>query len=109
MNQTLERQDVRRLSRALFGGAQYRLEVGAAIAAAAPVVSGPDIRDALGIVAQSVNQEMLVLERAGLLVRVSSLAAERVVYYSVAESTYWAFCAEAATGAREMLGRSFGF
>jgi biotin operon repressor len=95
----------RHLSKVLFGGAQYRLEVGAAVAGTSDgIVSVPSLAKELGLVAQSVNQEVLLLERAGLLVRTDAMGG-RTVYFQREASTYWSFCQEASTQAATMLRR----
>lgn len=59
--------ETRSLSRTLFGGAQYRIEVGAAIVDAGGMVCIVDLVDALGRPPgqASVNAELKVLERRG--------------------------------------------
>jgi DNA-binding MarR family transcriptional regulator len=92
---------LRELSRALFGGAQYRLEVGAAIANGDGLVCikdlAADLGDPPGI--GSVNTELKVLERAGLLVRTPKAKGERRVYLARQDSAYWALCSEFAARA----------
>jgi DNA-binding MarR family transcriptional regulator len=90
--------EVRALSRALFGGAQYRLEVGRAIAEGDGLVCIKDLADHLGDPPgnASVNAELKVLERAGLLVRVPREKGERRIYLARQESTYWTLCQELA-------------
>jgi DNA-binding MarR family transcriptional regulator len=87
---------LRAQSRALFGGAQYRIEVGAAIAAGDGLVCITDLADELGSPpgTGSVNTELKVLERAGLLVRLPKERGERRVYLKRQESAYWQACAE---------------
>jgi DNA-binding MarR family transcriptional regulator len=89
---------VRTLSRALFGGAQYRVEIGSAIADGDGLVCIKDLADALGDPPGngSVNAELKVLERAGLLVRVPRKKGERRVYLARQESSYWRLCKELA-------------
>jgi DNA-binding MarR family transcriptional regulator len=91
--------EVRALSRALFGGAQYRLEVGRAIANGDGFVCIKDLAEDLGDPpgTASVNAELKVLERAGLLVRVPKEKGERRVYLARQESAYWALCQELAS------------
>jgi hypothetical protein len=91
--------DLRNLSRSLFGGAQYRLEVGYAIAAGDGFVCIKDLAQQLGDPPGpgSVNAELKVLERAGLLVRVPREKGERRVYLSRQDSAYWTLCRELAT------------
>jgi predicted transcriptional regulator len=91
----------RAFSKALFGGAQYRVEVGAAIYEN-EVVSTADLAEELGLSRQSVNQELRLLERVGLLRREPS-GSSRNVYLRKQDSDYWKFCAEAARGAVDRL------
>lgn len=87
---------IRARSRSLFGGAQYRLEVGAAIADSDGIVCIKDLAQALGDPpgTASVNAELKVLEAAGLLRRAPRERGERRVYLIRQESAYWAFCRE---------------
>lgn len=91
------RQRLRERSRALFGGAQYRLEVGAAIADGDGIVCIKDLAEELGDPpgTGSVNTELKVLERSGLLERADRPRGERRVYLLRRESGYWKFCQEA--------------
>src|ERR671918_908427 len=91
--------ELRSLSRALFGGAQYRLEVGRAIADGDGLVCIKDLAEQLGDPpgSGSVNAELKILERAGLLVRVPREKGERRVYLARQESTYWSLCQELAS------------
>jgi DNA-binding MarR family transcriptional regulator len=95
---------IRAMSRALFGGAQYRIEVGCAIAAGDGLVCIKDLAEELGDPPGngSVNAELKVLERAGLLVRTPRERGERRVYLARQESSYWSFCQELAS--RSELG-----
>lgn len=95
-------QELRSLSRALFGGAQYRLEVGRAIAAGDGLVCIKDLAEQLGDPPGpgSVNTELKILERAGLLVRVPREKGERRVYLARQDSTYWSLCEELASRCR---------
>lgn len=95
-------QKLRSLSRALFGGAQYRLEVGQAIAAGDELVCIKELAERLGDPpgSGSVNTELKVLERAGLLVRVPREKGERRVYLTRQDSTYWSLCEELASRCR---------
>jgi DNA-binding MarR family transcriptional regulator len=88
------RRALREKSRALFGGAQYRLEIGAAIAESDGVVCIKDLADELGDPpgVGSVNAELKVLERAGLLTRAPQERGERRVYLLRQPSSYWEFC-----------------
>jgi DNA-binding MarR family transcriptional regulator len=92
---------VRTLSHALFGGAQYRVEIGSAIADGDGLVCIKDLADELGDPPGngSVNAELKVLERAGLLVRVPKEKGERRVYLARQESAYWTLCRELASRA----------
>jgi peptidoglycan/xylan/chitin deacetylase (PgdA/CDA1 family) len=86
----------------LFGGAQYRMEVGAAIAAGDGVVCIEDLAAELGDPpgVGSVNTELKVLERAGLLVRTAPEKGERRVFLLRPESVYWQLCEELTSAAR---------
>lgn len=88
----------RAASRALFGGAQYRIEIGCAIAAGDGFVCIKDLAAELGDPPGngSVNAELKVLERAGLLVRTPRQKGERRIYLARQESAYWSFCKEVA-------------
>lgn len=92
-------QEQRSLSRALFGGAQYRLELGRAIADGDGLVCIKDLAEQLGDPpgSGSVNAELKVLERAGLLVRVPRTKGERRVYLAREDSAYWLLCQELAS------------
>lgn len=91
--------ELRSLSRALFGGAQYRLEVGLAVADGDGLTCIKDLAELLGDPpgAGSVNAELKMLERAGLLVRVLREKGERRVYLARQDSAYWSLCQELAT------------
>lgn len=95
---------VRHLSRVLFGGAQYRLEVAAAIARSDGIVNAADLAHELSLAAQSVHKEIQLLERAGLVAR-TDRAGGRRVYFTRLESPYWIFCGEAYRDAEAMLER----
>ena|SRR5207248_8398242 len=99
--QDVKRQRLRERSRALFGGAQYRLEVGASIGDGDGIVCIKDLAKVLGDPpgTGSVNTELKVLERSGLLERVDREPGERRVYLLRAVSGYWAFCQEARDAA----------
>ena len=98
---------VRHLSKTLFGGAQYRLEVGAHIAASKDgIVNTAGLARELGVVAQSVNQELRLLESAGLITRLPRTGSERAVFFRREVSSYWAFCHEAYADAAVMLNRA---
>jgi hypothetical protein len=99
-DETLAIQRVRDLSRILFGGAQYRLEIGAAIANGDGMVCIKDLADELAAAYidapgnASVNTELKVLERAGLLSRAPRERGERRVYLLRQEGGYWDTCRE---------------
>lgn len=88
---------IRQRSKALFG-AQYRVEVGAAIGRGDGVVCLKDLADDLGDPpgVGSVNAELRVLERAGLLVRAPRDPGSRKVYLLRQPSAYWSLCLELA-------------
>lgn len=94
----------RALSKRLFGGARYRLEIGRAIAGE-KTVNTSELADLLGLSRQSVNQELLLLAGAGLLTRIPTLDSERKVYWAREESMYWEFCKETWDRAGELLNR----
>jgi hypothetical protein len=111
--QDAKRRGLRERSRVLFGGAQYRLEVGAAIADGDGIVCIKDLAEELGDPpgTGSVNTELKVLERAGLLARVDRERGERRVFLRRQRSGYWKFCQEArdvALGSRSGRSRSGG-
>jgi hypothetical protein len=91
--------ELRSLSRALFGGAQYRLEVGRAIADGDGLVCIKDLAEQLGDPpgSGSVNAELKILERAGLLVRMPREKGERRIYLARQDSAYWSLCQELAS------------
>ena len=91
--------ELRSISRALFGGAQYRLEVGRAIADGDGLVCIKDLAEQLGDPpgSGSVNAELKILERAGLLVRVPRQKGERRIYLARQDSAYWSLCQELAS------------
>lgn len=97
----------RLLSRRVMGGAQYRLEIGARIAVG-ETINTSDLANDLGIPKQSVNQELRLLERAGLIERMpDSHHGERRVYFTQVDksSAYWSWCVEALVQADDMLRR----
>ena len=106
MTDALATERVRKLSRALFGGARYRIEIGAAIAEGDGVVCIKDLADELGEAYEdapgngSVNTELKVLERAGLLERGPRSSSDRRVYLLRQNSRYWETCRELRDGAR---------
>jgi DNA-binding MarR family transcriptional regulator len=86
---------VRDLSRILFGGAQYRLEVGAALSSE-EVTNIKDLAERLGDPpgTASVNTELKRLEEAGLLQRLPRVGSDRRVHLRVRTSSYWETCRE---------------
>jgi predicted transcriptional regulator len=95
----------RALSRLLFAGAHYRVEIGAAIADdSAKPVNTAELAEELNLSRQSVNRELQLLESVGLLIRVEQDSG-RKVYFLMQKSTYWAWCQEARTEAAAMLDR----
>jgi hypothetical protein len=83
----------RELSHILFGGAQYRIEVGAAIAESDGIVCLVDLVRSLGDPPgkSSVNTELKVLERANLLARPNTRT-DRRVHLVRQESPWWEMC-----------------
>jgi hypothetical protein len=84
---------VRLRSRVLFGGAQYRLEVGAAISVG-DLVTIKDLAEQLGEPPGkgSVNAELKVLEAVGLLERLPRVGSDRRVFLRAKPSPYWDTC-----------------
>ncbi len=101
-------QRVRDLSHKLFGGGQYRLEVGAAIQAG-ELVTIKDLAEELGDPpgSASVNVELKILESIGLLTRLPKVSGDRRVFLLPIESPYWSACRQLAEFARAgaMSGR----
>jgi DNA-binding MarR family transcriptional regulator len=91
---------VRRRSRALFGGAQYRIEVGAAIADGDGITCLTDLAEHFkgSPGTASVNTELKVLEAAGLLTRATKAKGERRVFLRRLPSVYWELCQEIRDG-----------
>jgi hypothetical protein len=83
----------RELSRTLFGGAQYRIEVGAAIAESDGIVCQVDLVKLLGDPPgkSSVNAELKVLERANLLTR-PNVTKDRRIDLVRQDSPWWDMC-----------------
>jgi hypothetical protein len=83
----------RALSHTIFGGAQYRIEVGAAIAESDGIVCMADLVRLLGDPPgkSSVNVELKMLERANLLSR-PNIRKERRIDLLRQESPYWDMC-----------------
>jgi DNA-binding MarR family transcriptional regulator len=94
---------IRALSRTLFGGAQYRLEIACAIALGDGIVCIKELAGELGDPPGqgSVNTELKKLEKAGLLVRKQKSAGERRVLLVRQECGYWACCQELAARASQ--------
>jgi len=101
----MDKDAIRRLSSTLFGGAQYRLEVGAAITSG-ELVTIKDLADILGDPPgrASVNTELKVLERAGLLVRHPKVGSDRRVFLSPIECSYWRTCGDLSEFANQRSG-----
>jgi len=100
-----DRRATRALSKLLFGGAGYRIEIGAAIAELRRV-NTTELADQLDVARQSVNQELRVLEHAGLLRRIRRRGKGRAVFFAPQRSGYWRWCSEAQAKAVEMLERA---
>jgi hypothetical protein len=83
----------RELSRHLFGGANYRVEVGAAIAESDGLICMVDLVRQLGDPPgkSSVNAELKVLEKAGLLGRPDERRGGRI-YLLREDSPFWEMC-----------------
>jgi len=92
---------VRALSGRLFGGARYRVEVGAAIADRKLLANIAELADELGLGRQTVAQELRRLEDAGLLQRTKQQ--ERKVFLSGVPSQYWSLCCELRAEAAALL------
>jgi predicted transcriptional regulator len=92
----------RAFSKALFGGGRYRVEIGAAIHEKG-IVNTSELADQLVLPKQTVNQELRLLERIGLLLRDETDDSGRKVFLRRQDSIYWAFCAEAALRAAARL------
>jgi predicted transcriptional regulator len=93
---------IRAFSKALFGGGRYRAEIGAAIHEKG-IVNTSELADQLDLPKQTVNQELRLLERIGLLMRDETNDSSRKVFLRRQDSIYWAFCAEAALEAAVRL------
>jgi DNA-binding MarR family transcriptional regulator len=98
---TRERAAVRALSHRLFGGARYRVEVGAAISRRSRIANIRELADELGLAPQTISNELKRLEASGLLRRTDRH--ERKVYLVGAETSYWAFCEELEQRAARLL------
>lgn len=88
-------QRLRDLSRALFGGAMYRAEIGAAIADADPPICAKDLVEALGgaVDKATVSNEVKILKAAGILSSVRSEPGDRRKFLAPdVESAYWRLC-----------------
>ena len=103
MDQGLQAQRlaVRRCSAALFGGAQYRLEVCGALQSG-ETVTAAGLIDRLPVPPSkaSVHSEVQRLVAAGLLLRLDPLPGDRHAYLRVAETTLWQAARELAAAAR---------
>lgn len=88
-----QRESLRDLSGALFGGARYRLEVGAVIDAHDRLANTSEIARILGDPPGKggVDRELKILETAGLLGRVSPKG-KKPVYWQADASPYWKMC-----------------
>jgi len=99
---------MRALSKTVFGGAQYRVEIGARIAERDDFdpFDASELSESTGISKQSISHELRMLEEAGLIKRVPPARdSPRKVFYNRTASSYWAWCQEAAKDAVEMLER----
>jgi DNA-binding transcriptional regulator GbsR (MarR family) len=97
----------RALSKLVYGGAHYRVEVGALIAdaqASKQPVNITEIAAALNLPRQAVSNEFHLLEEAGLLRRTDPGSGRKIFYLSE-PSTHWDWCQEARASAPEMLDR----
>jgi hypothetical protein len=97
----------RKRSKALYG-AQYRVEVGAAIAKGDGVVCIKDLALELGDPpgTGSVNAELKILERAGLLRRAPKDASSRKIYLLRQPSSHWDTCLELARESPSRAGHA---
>ena len=86
---------MRQLSRILFGGAEYRLEIGAALESD-ELTNIKDLAERLGDPpgTASVNTELKRLEEAGLLERLPRVGSDRRVHFRARTSSYWETCRE---------------
>jgi predicted transcriptional regulator len=89
----------------MSGGANYRLEIGSAIASGDGVANTSDLASQLALPRQAVNLELLMLERVGLLRR-EEQGSGRKVYFTRIPSDYWRWCKDGHTNAEEMLRRN---
>jgi hypothetical protein len=96
----------RELSRTLFGGAQYRIEVGAAIAESDGIVCAVDLVKLLGDPPgkSSVNVELKVLERAKLLTR-PNIRTDRRIHLVRQDSQWWDMCVGLRDATTKKRGR----
>jgi hypothetical protein len=82
-------QELRRISKALFGS-RYRLEVAAAVAAAEPnVVYVHGLGERLGLADNLVRLEIGHFEEAGLLIRLPRPPGQQHQHYERMPSSYW--------------------
>jgi hypothetical protein len=95
----------RALSHKLFGGARYRIEIGAAIGEQdVGIVNAAELGATLPIVRQSIDQELKKLESVGLLTRPKQPKG-REVFLTREDSAYWTWCIEARDQAVAMMER----
>jgi hypothetical protein len=96
----------RELSQSLFGGARYRIEVGAAIAESDGLVCIVDLARRLGDPPGkgSVNTELKVFERAGLLTRPDKRRGGRV-WLLRQKSPFWDMCLKLRNDTASAQGR----
>jgi hypothetical protein len=76
-----------------FGGAQYRLEIGAALRAGETITIkdlASELGDPPGV--PSVNTELKLLEAAGLVDRLPKVRSDRRVFLRPIETPYWDTC-----------------
>lgn len=90
-------ESLRAASSALFG-AMYRVEIGAAIAEGAGVLSAKELAQELGDPPgySNVSAECRVLRRAGLLVPAPRQKGERRLHLIQQDSPYWELCRDIA-------------
>ena len=97
----------RALSKLVYGGAHYRVEVGALIAderASSQPVNVAEVAEALSLSRQAISNEFRLLDEAGLLRRTDPGSGRKIFYLS-APSAHWEWCQEARASAAEMLDR----
>lgn len=96
---------VREISKNLFGGGRYRIEIGAAISDANGIANVSDLADQLGVSRQTVSNELAILRHAGLLSELGPRR-ERRAYFRAHDSPYWQFCVRCRADAAEMILRN---